>query len=43
MTQHHLEYDAYLDDPDDDASDILTGLGADTETAADDRVLELEG
>jgi hypothetical protein len=28
MTQHHPEYDAYLDDPDDDATDILRGSDA---------------
>jgi hypothetical protein len=33
MTEQHPEYDAYLDDPDDDATDILSGPDAGAETA----------
>jgi hypothetical protein len=37
MTQQNPDYDAYLDDPDDDATDILDGTDADMDTpAADD-------
>jgi hypothetical protein len=35
MTENHPDYDAYLDDPDDDATELLSGLDADTPSAND--------
>jgi hypothetical protein len=43
MTEQHPEYDAYLDDPDDDATDILSAPDAGEETPTDELDPEPEG
>lgn len=36
MNQQHPAYDAYLDDPDDDATDLLAGTDDDVDTPSAD-------
>lgn len=44
MTAHHPDYQAYLDDPDDDATDVVDGDVPDADTpSADDPDPEPEG